>query len=381
MAEIFDLDTQILQGDIERARELIGKPLRLRQYNTEATLDTIRHYAEGIGDDNPLWCDEAYANASCQGSVVAPPTWVISVFAGVGPGFPGIHAFHGTTRWEVDRLVRRGERVVATAKLIGIKEVTGRKGGAMIVESGQADYATPDGEHLATVTNRTIRVPRPSAGGLRYEPQQPHRYTEQEIDQIERHVVAQTRRGAQQRYWEDVAVGDELPAIIKGPLDPETGIAYYAGNLQFGYQSCDLAWKRRWAARNRPETVPNVRPVSWYAQRTWAGVGHHDDDIAETVGMPAAYDNGWCRSAWLSQVVTDWAGDDSLLRMHECRTILPNILGDTLRIGATVVDKPVDGDDHVVRIEVVAKRQDGETSATANAEVVLPSASASPRGA
>ena len=24
---------------------------------TEATRDNIRHYAHGIGDDNPLWCD------------------------------------------------------------------------------------------------------------------------------------------------------------------------------------------------------------------------------------------------------------------------------------------------------------------------------------
>ena len=27
----------------------------------EATRDNIRHYAHGIGDDNPLWCDPAYA--------------------------------------------------------------------------------------------------------------------------------------------------------------------------------------------------------------------------------------------------------------------------------------------------------------------------------
>ena len=27
----------------------------------EATRDNIRHYAHGIGDDNPLWCDPDYA--------------------------------------------------------------------------------------------------------------------------------------------------------------------------------------------------------------------------------------------------------------------------------------------------------------------------------
>src|SRR3546814_20367924 len=30
-------------------------------WNYEATRDGIRHYAHGIGDDNPLWCDPTYA--------------------------------------------------------------------------------------------------------------------------------------------------------------------------------------------------------------------------------------------------------------------------------------------------------------------------------
>ena len=30
----------------------------------EATRDNIRHYAHGIGDDNPLWCDPDYAKGT-----------------------------------------------------------------------------------------------------------------------------------------------------------------------------------------------------------------------------------------------------------------------------------------------------------------------------
>jgi len=32
----------------------------LERWNYEATRDAIRHYARGIGDDNPLWTDPAY---------------------------------------------------------------------------------------------------------------------------------------------------------------------------------------------------------------------------------------------------------------------------------------------------------------------------------
>ena len=44
-------------------RKLIGVPIEdsLEPWCYEASRDNIRHWAHGIGDDNPLWCDPAYA--------------------------------------------------------------------------------------------------------------------------------------------------------------------------------------------------------------------------------------------------------------------------------------------------------------------------------
>ena len=39
----------------------------------EATRDNIRHYAHGIGDDNPLWCDPEYGQATVWGGPIASP--------------------------------------------------------------------------------------------------------------------------------------------------------------------------------------------------------------------------------------------------------------------------------------------------------------------
>ena len=44
----------------------------------EATRDNIRHYAHGIGDDNPLWCDPEYAKKTKFGDVIALPSFLFS---------------------------------------------------------------------------------------------------------------------------------------------------------------------------------------------------------------------------------------------------------------------------------------------------------------
>jgi acyl dehydratase len=43
----------------------------------------------GIGDINPLWTDEDYAEGSPYGAPVAPPSFVIGCFSGIQFGWPG----------------------------------------------------------------------------------------------------------------------------------------------------------------------------------------------------------------------------------------------------------------------------------------------------
>ena len=64
---------------IEKFREKVGLDwpyTRWTAWNEEATLDGIRHYAYGFGDDNPLWCDPEYASTTRWGGIVAPPGYL-----------------------------------------------------------------------------------------------------------------------------------------------------------------------------------------------------------------------------------------------------------------------------------------------------------------
>ena len=67
--KITDRDLEDLQKRIGVRIENMPEP-----WCCEATRDNIRHYAHGIGDDNPLWCDPAYAEKTKHGSLVALPS-------------------------------------------------------------------------------------------------------------------------------------------------------------------------------------------------------------------------------------------------------------------------------------------------------------------
>ena len=62
--------------------QYIGVKRAVRPWNAETTHDTIWHFAQGMGDDNPLWWDQAYAAASHWGRMCAPPAYLYSCFSG-----------------------------------------------------------------------------------------------------------------------------------------------------------------------------------------------------------------------------------------------------------------------------------------------------------
>ena len=64
---------EITDDGLSRLRSRLGVVIenRTQPHVEEATKDTIRHFAWGIGDDNPLWVDREYANRPKLG----PMSW------------------------------------------------------------------------------------------------------------------------------------------------------------------------------------------------------------------------------------------------------------------------------------------------------------------
>ena len=367
--------TGIAPEDIADAERYIGVPLRIHQFNREATLDTIYHYAHGMGDLNPLWSDAEYAATGPHGDVVAPPCFLYSVFAaGITPGFPGLQVFFGGGEWTWHRPIRRGDEIRATAKLTGMREKSGRNVKRMIIQDGLVTYETGNGEPVAEYVSHALRVPRAGADeGLTYEPRSPYRYSPEEYDGIRDLTLNYERRGSSPLSWEGIEVGERLPTLAKGPLDLTTIITYYSGALPYGYSPADTQWRLRDLAINHPERIPNNRAAAWVAETTWPGMGHYESDVAQAVGMPGVYDNGWMRSSWMCQLVTDWIGDRGMMKTMSTKALRPNLMNDTTFVNGTVTGKSVTEEGlGLLEFDITATNQLDEVTTTGTASATVP---------
>ncbi|WP_206208822.1 FAS1-like dehydratase domain-containing protein, partial [Vogesella mureinivorans] len=87
----------------------------------EATRDAIRHYAHGIGDDNPLWCDPEYAATTKYGSIVALPSFLFTtsrIVSGYCGGLSGVHAMWAGADWTWHQPVLRGDTITTVVHTI-----------------------------------------------------------------------------------------------------------------------------------------------------------------------------------------------------------------------------------------------------------------------
>jgi acyl dehydratase len=361
---------------LERAQALVGMPIRVELWNHEATLDTIRHYAWGIGDDNPLYSDPDYAANSRWKTIIAPPTFCYGVFdAVVAPGLPDVHWFYAGADWFFERPARRGDSFTVKASYEGAKAVGGGRVSNMLMQTGKVEYFNQSSERLAYVMSHCFRVPRPGAkGGLQYEPRPAHRYSQAELDEIERVVLSEYRRGAETLYFEDVKAGEQLPGTLRGPITLMDMTTYYAGAVgTSGYKSTKLKWIYGHWARNMPEKLPNNYDPSYYGARVLPSIGHQDPKVAVSeLGMPGPYDNGPQRIGMMATSVTNWMGDDGILRELSVRLRAPVIFGDVTYTKGSVSGTRVDGGRGLVDLEIRAENQLGDVTATGRAVVELP---------
>jgi len=139
-------------------------------------------------------------------------------------------------------------------------------------------------------------------------------------------------------YFDDVKVGDELPPLVKGPIQ-QIQLTRYAG------------------------ASGDFNPI------------HQDDAFAKAAGMGGVFAHGMLSMGFVAQSITDWVGAGRVRKVAVRFAGLVR-LGDVITCRGKVLEKrPAKdgGDRHEVDVELWAENQKGEKVVTGRATVTVPS--------
>jgi hypothetical protein len=224
-----------------RARIGIAEPHPVPPHYTCPGEDAFRHVAFAYGDDNPLYCDPRYA-------ATTPSTAGASTSGG-----------------------RRSTRAVGSAATrVGVGDKTSEFAGRAVHEWTAQVFREAEGPLLTGQCRLMIRTEREQARerahaeAFSFEPD-----SREAIEEIEALYRSEQVRGATPRYFEDVAEGDLLGPIAKGPLTVTDIICWHVGVGMGLY---------------------GVKPLR---------LGSWDPEYAKKAGNPTTYDYGRMREAWL----------------------------------------------------------------------------------
>ena len=118
---------------------------------TEIEKGAIIKFARAIGDENPLFNDEAGARKGPYGGLIAPPTFLRSVASSrmdLPFEIPFERVLDGGSEWEYFEPVRPGDRITVTSQFSDIYERPGRLGN-MLFMVRETSYVNQAGRLVA----------------------------------------------------------------------------------------------------------------------------------------------------------------------------------------------------------------------------------------
>jgi len=363
---------RITDDMVERGRRRVGleKPVRNQTWEV-ATKDALRHFAWANGDLNPLWTDEDYARKTSWGGLIAPPHFPMADHMtplypmgdlnrkSKGEGFPGIMAMISLWEFSFHAPIRVNEPVRSIEKTVGVVDSERRHEGDLVAphadfarafgaadnrrgaSSGRmvdqiADFSMyASGRLAASCLLHYVRIERgvvsPEEG--KFKDLQPPKYSPQDLKTISDAYENEFRRGQAPLRWEDFAVGDSLSPVMKGPLTVLDMVVYLSG-VPMMFNMMDRIkhlFLNRFPAANFPDPDSGAPDVPERA--------HWDTWMANSLGWPRGYDFGPQGVSAFSYLLTNWMGDDSLLRELKVWRVRPLFLHEAMWVRGKITKK------------------------------------------
>jgi acyl dehydratase len=339
--------------------------------------ETVARYARGFADMNPLYHKKAYAEASPWGRIISPPTVLCyaETVNGASDGFPGCHTIWRGVEYVWKRPMFADEVVKGTTILEDAYIIEDSKfaGGRAAVQNYATKIETLQDEYIGTYRTSWHRFSRSGAKKQsKYAGIKRHMWTDEELEGVWEEYHNQNlknRRGKEPLFFEDVNVGDQVPYIIKGPVTLTSKLAF---ELAFGamgwFVGHELAlalWEKQPQLPIRNEENVPEPPVAIH----WT-----NERCKKYLGMPGAYEAGFERLSWFTQLFNSWMGDHGKLRRLDCQFRGFHWQGDACRLFAEVTGKRVEGDEHLVDLKIWTESHPrGQRTTDGEATVELPS--------
>jgi acyl dehydratase len=343
--------------------------------NEEATRIAVAKFAGGIGDINPLWTDAELGRRSDYCGPVAPPSFTMGCFSGIQFGWPGLGAFHCATQMDLTAPIYWNDKITASCRYDGFTGPRPSKfAGRMVTDLFTNSYANQLGQSVAEIRWQVVNYERGAAKSKNNKPkiEVPHRWSLDEVEDIERRVLSEKPRGENPLWWDDVEVGDPVSTLTKGPVGLTDEVAFVAGGgapiprlKANAAAALDYELHPAWAFRD---------PVTKAREPIYSV--HYNKAAANAMGVAYQYDVGFQRQCWQLVMLTNWSGDHAWVKhvTAEYRGFV--YLGDVIELGGAVTGKHVDADgEHVVEVTTFARNQRGDNVMPGTAVVALPSRS------
>ncbi|MYC33281.1 MAG: hypothetical protein F4X64_08905 [Chloroflexi bacterium] len=334
----------------DEIRALIGLESEPERNRFPISAEMAYDVADAIEDYNPLYVDSDYATNSRFGGLLCPP---LAAWKDIAPpiGYFGAgqewhfevplpfnsYGLNGGSDWQFLAPARVGSWVTRRFRILDIFEKQGRSGPLVFIvrEETQTDQ---NGEQLSRARRVSIHRALPAGEEPTDVAQVASDLTTVAVAPPNPEVILAKPEpeASQQRYFEDVAVGDSLPPVVKGPMTTTHLI--------------------RWAAANG-----NYARIHW------------DLPFAQLhQGLPNVVVNGSLKNQYLGQLLLDYAGEEGWFKRFYVEHRGMDFPGDTLTASGIVTGtREADGFGYV-DCAVSLQNDRGNQTASGTATVILP---------
>ena len=140
---------------------------------------------------------------------------------------------------------------------------------------------------------------------------------------------------AEQVYYEDVNVGDEIPKLVK---------------------NCTTQQLVMWAAGSG-----DMYPI------------HYDRDFAVGNGLPGVIVHGALKNAFLGQLLHDWIGENGQIKKYNCQYRGMDVPGQDIICRGVITNKTQEDGKSLVDLDIWTEKTSGEKTSPGKATVLMPS--------